>query len=463
MQRKTLSIDQLVIDTVQSREIPWVGDPTDQQLAESVRDDGLLQDIIVRPQPQTVDEEHTFDDGDLIGNGEDHIHNTPKFTSDAADHTYAVNDPAGIDTDNTTTHTQRDDAGSDRPSVPEEGHQQYAIVAGSRRYYAALEAGHESVPCKIINADDVGAAWTSLNENTDRRDLSEQEVAQQLKLIYEFVRPPSEPAACPECGQSVAGESGLYSHVRQSSCEIPGDPHTQPADDSELESDAAAGRFVTDRQARTYIAARYLGRTDDAALDRVTGHLRTASLPPILQALFKPPGKRTASEQATIESYGISRAQLGSGEGRSHMSREVAVLYETLEDTVDTDSLDPANAVLETVGELTLESMSEQELRQTVREFRHDVVASIKGSDEDERSVFSDRLQQHADQLREAHEKLDNERAFVKVDVVGPETQRHSRWHSRVMHLRDARGHGQLVRELYLERLEQLADNNNWT
>lgn len=35
---------------------------------------------------------------------------------------------------------------------------------------------------RILNADDLDAAWTSLLESTGREDFSEQEIAQQLAL-----------------------------------------------------------------------------------------------------------------------------------------------------------------------------------------------------------------------------------------------------------------------------------------
>ncbi len=126
MQRVSIPITQLTVDALQSRKTAWVGDETDQQLASLIESTGLLHDLIVRPL-----ESSDTDIGD-------------------------VTEPDQV------TH---------------------AVVAGSRRYYAALEVGYQKVPCKVIDTDDIEAAWTSLTENTDRRDLSEQERAQQLKLI----------------------------------------------------------------------------------------------------------------------------------------------------------------------------------------------------------------------------------------------------------------------------------------
>jgi len=156
IERRELPVEKLTIDVVQSRDEAWVGDSEDQRLAESIANDGLLQDIVVRPL---------------------------KTVSVAA-----------VDDSETTTQTQATGGNSNA---------EYAVVAGSRRYHAAMEAGYETIPCKIVEADDLEAAWASLVENTDRRELSEQEIAQQLNLIYQIVRPREPPAECPDCGEVV--------------------------------------------------------------------------------------------------------------------------------------------------------------------------------------------------------------------------------------------------------------------
>lgn len=402
MQRHQIPIDRLTVDRVQSRDTAWVGDEPDQQLANSVASTGLLHDVIVRPT-----------------DGED----------------------------------------SDEPHERE-----YTIIAGSRRYYAALEAGYEELPCKVIEADDLGAAWTSLTENTDRRDLSEQERAHQLKLIYELVRPLESPTTCPDCGQTVDGEAGLRSHRQQSDCDLPQDPAAVAAGEAAADA-STVDRFTTDRQALTYIAARYFGRTDDEAIKLVAGHLRTAELPPVVQALFKTPEDRTDEERMAISNHGISATtRLGSGDGRSGTSRAVATLYETLADEFDeATSLTPTSAVLETVGSLTFEEMSEQELRQNLRTFRRKVSTKLtEHKPNSHHEVFTETLAQQATELREMYEQVEPSRPFKKVDVMGPETQRHSRWHAQAMQARDVTAHSTLVKQLYQERLEQLADDHGW-
>ena len=420
-ERTELPIEALTLDPMQSRERAWSGDEPDRKLAESIKSDGLYQDIIVRP----------LDDVEL-----------------------------GV------THTNTDnDVGQDAVTgIETKTEAEYTIIAGSRRYHASMEAGHETVPCKIIRSSDLQAAWTSLSENTDRRDLSEQEIAQQLNLIYELVRPRKEPTACPDCGVSVSGESGLLNHCRQGSCELR-DPTTE-GDENEFNGTVGSeeNRFSTEKQALEYLAKQFLGRDDAGAIGIVRGHLQTATLPPILQSLFKAPGDRTTQERMVLDNYGIDvLSRLGSGEGKSGTSAEVVKLHETIEAETDANEIDPTNAVLEAVGSLRYDEMSEQELRRTLREFRHTLRGELDStSSADHEKVFGETLQRQAADLKTSYETIEPTRPFKKVDVLGPDTQQHSRWHALVMNRRDVRGHGELVRELYQERLESLAKEQGW-
>jgi uncharacterized ParB-like nuclease family protein len=384
IERAELSVESLTVDPVQSRSQPWSGDETDKQLATSIDEDGFYHDVLVRP-------------------------------LDAVD--------VGV-----TTDTPDGSEGGQDTSNP-----QYAIIAGSRRYHAAMEAGRETLPCKILTADDLDAAWASLNENTDRRPLSEQEIASQLNLIYELVKPTSSDDAT--------------------------DSNT-----SDAETPLSVDRFETEEAALEYLAERYYGRTDDNAISLIEGHLRTANLPPVLQSLFKAADERTARERTALDNFGIdARTTLGSGEGKSGTSREVVALHETLADELAADSLDATDAVLDAVGSLQHDEMSEQELRRSLREFRNEVSAELDASAVDQHDqTFRETLQRHAEQLRELHEEIEPKRPFKKVDVLGPETHRHSRYHAHAMQTRNADSHSDLVRTLYTERLETLAEKQGW-
>ena len=399
IRRAELPVEALTLDPMQSRERAWSGDELDQRLAKSIDDDGLFHDILVRPL------------GDV-------------------DYSVDLGVTTNTETD-TDSHDSVDAKENEKPGEKAE----YAIIAGSRRYHAAMEAGYETIPCKVFEASDLDAAWTSLTENTDRRELSEQEIAQQLKLIYELVRPR--------------------------------DDFHPDGDTTESETDTSGGdhsRFETEREALEYLARRFRGNDGDNAVKVVTEHLETAALPPILQSLFKDPENRSAQERMALDNYGIdTRSKLGSGEGKSGTSREVVALHETLESVLETDSVDPTDAVLEAVGSLQFEEMSENELRQTLRQFRHEATAELsESSPVDQRQAFSETLQQHSAEARELYEEVEPARPFKRVDVMGPETQRHSRWHVQAMRTRGIETHSELVRSLYEERLEQLADEEGW-
>lgn len=434
---ETLPVEALVVDPLQARAEPWCGDTADRRLAASIAREGLLQDILVRPL-STVAPSHL----DL---------------------------PATSD----VTHT---------------------IIAGSRRYYAAMDAGYETVRCKVLAADDLDAAWASLTENTDRQALSEQAVAQQLAAIFEFVRPRDPPEACPQCDQPVAGANALYSHYGQSDCSPPpvtppsadppdapdGDAGVAPSMGGDAAADAqetaatdsvsmpaAAGpaqpRFHTDRQAYRYLAAGLLGRTDADAVDIVRGHLRTATLPPAVQALFKPARDRTEAEAQALANHGIdTETTLGSGDGHSGTAAALVSLHETVETDQAADGFDATAAVLETVSTLEPQAASEQELRRSLRDVRRELSAD---TETEATAIDRTRLRETLEQYRAPQATtadLAAERPFKKVDVIGPQTPRYSRWHARVMQQREASGHGDLVRQLYEERLETLADQQGW-
>ena len=400
IERTELPVEALRLDPMQSRERAWSGDEPDQRLAKSIENDGLFHDVIVRP----LDD---MEVGDSVDTG-------------------------------VTTHTETDsetvvDGEQQREQPTDQA--EYTIIAGSRRYYAAMEAGYETLPCKILQADDLDAAWTSLLENTDRRELSEQELAQQLNLIYQLIRP-----------REHSGDDG---------------DSTPPI---ALDLDIDQDHFETDEEALAYIAERYCGRSDQSAISHVQEHLQTAALPPVLQSLFKNPEERTVSERTALENYGIdTRAKLGSGEGKSGTSRAVVALHDTLESELETDSIDPVDAVLETVGSLRFDEMSELELRQSLREFRKDVSTALDSETAtNQRQAFSETLQRHTEELQELHEEIEPNRPFKRVDLQGPDTQRHSRWHVQAMRSRGANTHTELARELYLERLESLAEEKGW-
>jgi ParB family chromosome partitioning protein len=61
----------------------------------------------------------------------------------------------------------------------------YQIIAGERRYRAALEAGLAEVPCVVRDASDAEAMELALIENLQRKDLGAFEEAEGLKVLVD--------------------------------------------------------------------------------------------------------------------------------------------------------------------------------------------------------------------------------------------------------------------------------------
>jgi ParB family chromosome partitioning protein len=61
----------------------------------------------------------------------------------------------------------------------------YQIVAGERRYRAALDAGLDEVPCIVRDASDAEVMEIALIENLQRKDLTPFEEADGLKALAE--------------------------------------------------------------------------------------------------------------------------------------------------------------------------------------------------------------------------------------------------------------------------------------
>lgn len=71
-----------------------------------------------------------------------------------------------------------------RPAAPETG-AKYAIICGSRRYNAAIEAGFKEVPAIVKEVDDITAAGISIMENKHRKDIPGWRYALRIGEMYE--------------------------------------------------------------------------------------------------------------------------------------------------------------------------------------------------------------------------------------------------------------------------------------
>jgi ParB family chromosome partitioning protein len=71
---------------------------------------------------------------------------------------------------------------------PMPGSKRYQLIAGERRFQAAVEAGLEEVPCVEIAATDQEALELALVENLQRKDLSPFEEAEGYRTLVEKYR-----------------------------------------------------------------------------------------------------------------------------------------------------------------------------------------------------------------------------------------------------------------------------------
>jgi ParB family chromosome partitioning protein len=62
----------------------------------------------------------------------------------------------------------------------------FEVVVGNRRYHAAKKAGIQKVPCIVREMDDEEAMITSLTENIQRGDISEEEIAMTYRALHEM-------------------------------------------------------------------------------------------------------------------------------------------------------------------------------------------------------------------------------------------------------------------------------------
>lgn len=389
-ERRQLPLRDLIVDSAQSRQGNWTGDEQDQRLVNSLEREGLLQPLLVRPVAATE---------------------------------------YGVDVDAT-----------------------HAVIAGSRRYHAAMEAGFDTVSCRVLDADDYEAARISLRENEERKALSDEELARSLRTQFELLRPP-DPVRCPECGDAFAPD-GIASHwasVDHGPIE-PDLPENDGLDDM---------TFYTNQQVYEHLAQAHFGSARSSAVDKVRHLISIAELPDPLQALWKASEQRTAAETEQLERYGITRELQASGAGND-LSPRVRTLFRTFEETADADGIDATAATLETVGTLDQGGLTDTQLAHEVAEFRDAVVEDLETtSGTEQRQQFRETLADRAATLREVTEDLGTQPGVGQVRIEFSD-QRYKRWHARVKQLRGETDTSAVVAEAYRDYLERMADEHGW-
>jgi ParB family chromosome partitioning protein len=72
-----------------------------------------------------------------------------------------------------------------QPLIVRPHEDRYQLIAGERRLLAAKQAGRETVPCRVVEADDRTVCEIAIDENLKRRDLSVLEKAQAFQDYLE--------------------------------------------------------------------------------------------------------------------------------------------------------------------------------------------------------------------------------------------------------------------------------------
>lgn len=390
IERKEIDVDNLIVDTAQSREGAWAGDEQDRRLVNSLERDGLMQSLLVRPVENTA------------------------YSDDVSE--------------------------------------EYAIVAGSRRYRAAVEAGFDSIHSKVIDADDFEAAKKSLKENEERKNLSDQEVARSLRMQFEMLKPDSDTAECPGCGQEF---TNIQRHWNRSDCES---VRKQEAP----KSASSPNTFYSDASVVKYLAEEHFGSNDKKTVERVRQLIKVAELPEELQALWKPSDERSDEEKETLKQFDIDRDLNAEGDGKlSRLGEQVLSLHTTFDEKTDSEAIDPTNAVLETMGRLDYDQNS-TDMEQDIDRFRQEIseISQIDDASEQERE-FRARLENHQKQVRELTEGLKDENAVGQVNLTFKD-QRYKRYHARAKQMLGASSNTEVVRRAYQGYLEEQAEKNGW-
>jgi hypothetical protein len=332
----------------------------------------------------------------------------------------------------------------------------YAIIAGSRRYRAGRKAGKQEFPCKVVDVDDIQAAILSYKENEERKDLTLEEKADSIKLQYEALRPaPPDDGVwqCPEddCHSTAKESRGLEIHLQ--------DEHVEKGDiyyNRDICMTAVTNEQAKKKLAKKHFPEKVSDNKHTLGTKRVNKLLRIAVLPPYLRALYKDPGDRTDDEKAMLEKKEIPSDRVLSGfEGASG---SVLSLYDELQSV---DGVDATDRVLQTVAELDA-GQSSMQLGDRIRAVRNDVANQVDAAESatENQRVVSDTIQKHKDTLIEQtdgiSDTLTNQLGFTFSN------NKYSVYHARAKEMKGEEHHSSVVRGVYEEWLEEVADKNDW-
>jgi hypothetical protein len=398
VERKQIATGKLTLDSTQSRIVDWGSSEQDRRLAKSIENTGIMTALLVRPI-----EDASFD--------------------------------------------------------PAEDKVEYSIIAGSRRYQAAIDAGKTEVPCTIIHANDVEAAKLSYKENEERKDLTVTEKAQSIRLQYELLRPDElgedETVSCPVGGCEYEGGSFEAYDMHYG--------HSHPNSDHWARDD----RPLTPASAKQKIAAEHFPEyesVENAVGKEVNPLLKLAKMPPEVRALFKQREDRTAKEKELLSAHGVDEERVLNTSFHEGTKAGSAVI-QLFDQLSETDSVDPAEMVLTTVAELDIDDIAQTDrtLGAQINDVADEITEELEGSEsrDDLETIISDTVNKYADHLKAQTESIDGNlstRVGFRFD-----DNRYSVYHERYKIEAGIDSSAEAVRQVYQDHLDELAEEDGWT
>jgi len=333
---------------------------------------------------------------------------------------------------------------------------EYSIIAGSRRYNAAIENGLDEVPCNVVEADDFEAAVKSLKENEQRKDLSDEELMRSLRMQYEMIAPEddSPPYECKDCDKGPFKRLARHTADKNNDCD--------QVDISAIKNQDR--RAQTPKQAYEALGKiHYPDMDEERRFKYIKTQVKAVELPSALRLLLKDTDDRTLEENAQLRDEGLSgiRDMSASTKGENEISRafgSIVQLYETVEET---DGLDADTAVTKAVGELDF-SQSNTDLSRELDNVRQEFTETVSETTtpEDVQQDFWGVVKQRKEGLRELRDE-------VGLDELGTftfafEQQKYRRYHALASEQLREDSNSKLVKNGYQEWLEDLAQEHGW-
>lgn len=331
---KKIHFDNITLDSNQSRspEKQWERDEKDSQLTDSIQKYGIFQSIVVRPTSET----------------------------------------------------------------DYESEEDYVIVAGSRRYNAAIQAGESEAPCIILKGyTDEEIRDISASENLLRKELDSYDEIRSIGRRFvdkaQNLVGKNETVECPECGQECEGRQGLKTHFKKS--------HER--------SDSLSHLYLSEGEIYKEIADEWFDREN--AYKTVERASKAWRLPEtVRKPLLLTEEERKESEKSLFKNYSIDdEFTLRSSQGERLVNSISSPLYK-LSQLLDED------------GKSLLENLSELSLNGRVMDNKNKILERIEEIESPAEESQKEKGELESDESEESEElQEDGEKQKEEIDSGG--------------------------------------------